>query len=383
MFGAPRRGGATPRVETVRITAPDLARRAAMEKTRGRLVVTAGAFALLFLAVVAKLADATDPPAGRAAAAQTDRVARSPTSRQQRHACRVRQHTQRDDHRPQRRDPRRLAAGRGPLCQPEGDDGHRDAAASAEGLPCRASTKTEDAQAARLGAKQFVYLRAACHSARRSSRSTTLGIPGVFFQAGGARQKSARPRRGPGAGRRRCRRARRRRRRDARSRSGCATDPTPLRLSLDVRVQAAVRDELSKAMTEFTGHRRLRHRHGCPHRRSHRHGQPARLRRQRVRQDRARRPLQPRRHRHVRARQHLQAADRRHGAGQRRRPHLESSTTPSTTSRSAASPSPISRASTAGSTCRRCWPTRPISAPPISQRASAPRASGRGSRTWA
>ena len=60
---APRRGapqsGAVPRMEHVRITAPDLLRRAAMEKTRGRLVIAALGFVVLFLAVVAKLADAT------------------------------------------------------------------------------------------------------------------------------------------------------------------------------------------------------------------------------------------------------------------------------------------------------------------------------------
>ncbi len=57
--GAPRVGGAVPRMETVRVTAPDLRRRAAMERTRSRLVITAASFSVLFLAVVLKLADAT------------------------------------------------------------------------------------------------------------------------------------------------------------------------------------------------------------------------------------------------------------------------------------------------------------------------------------
>ncbi|MGH7152504.1 MAG: peptidoglycan D,D-transpeptidase FtsI family protein, partial [Acetobacteraceae bacterium] len=52
-------GDAVPRMEMVRITAPDLRRRAALEKTRSRLTLTAGGFVLLFLAVVLKLADAT------------------------------------------------------------------------------------------------------------------------------------------------------------------------------------------------------------------------------------------------------------------------------------------------------------------------------------
>src|SRR3954466_12993552 len=53
------RGDAVPRMETVRVTQPDLLRRRALEKTRNRLVYTSFGFGLLFLAVIAKLADAT------------------------------------------------------------------------------------------------------------------------------------------------------------------------------------------------------------------------------------------------------------------------------------------------------------------------------------
>ncbi len=53
------RSDAVPRMETVRVTEPDLQRRAALEKTRSRLLYAAFGFGLLFLAVVAKLADAT------------------------------------------------------------------------------------------------------------------------------------------------------------------------------------------------------------------------------------------------------------------------------------------------------------------------------------
>src|SRR6195952_4979419 len=60
---AHRRGAsrfdAVPRMENVRVTAPDLARRVALEKTRSRLVITAGGFTALFAAVLAKLALAT------------------------------------------------------------------------------------------------------------------------------------------------------------------------------------------------------------------------------------------------------------------------------------------------------------------------------------
>jgi cell division protein FtsI (penicillin-binding protein 3) len=53
------RSDAVPRMENVRVTAPDLARRAAMERTRSRLVIATGGFCALFAAVLAKLALAT------------------------------------------------------------------------------------------------------------------------------------------------------------------------------------------------------------------------------------------------------------------------------------------------------------------------------------
>jgi len=56
--GAPR-DAAVVRMEYVRVTQPDLTRREALEKTRGRLVLAAIGFALLFVAVIGKLADAT------------------------------------------------------------------------------------------------------------------------------------------------------------------------------------------------------------------------------------------------------------------------------------------------------------------------------------
>lgn len=43
----------------VRVPAPDLARRAQLERTRGRLVVAAAGFGLLFLGVAVKLTVAT------------------------------------------------------------------------------------------------------------------------------------------------------------------------------------------------------------------------------------------------------------------------------------------------------------------------------------
>ncbi len=53
------RADAVPRMEHVRVTAPDLARRAAMERTRSRLVIAAAGFCVLFAAVLGRLAVAT------------------------------------------------------------------------------------------------------------------------------------------------------------------------------------------------------------------------------------------------------------------------------------------------------------------------------------
>jgi cell division protein FtsI (penicillin-binding protein 3) len=53
------RSDAVPRMEHVRVTAPDLTKRAAMERTRSRLVIASGGFSVLFAAVLAKLALAT------------------------------------------------------------------------------------------------------------------------------------------------------------------------------------------------------------------------------------------------------------------------------------------------------------------------------------
>ncbi len=53
------RSDAVVRMEHIRVTEPDLQRRAALEKTRSRLVIAAGGFMVLFLAVLGKLTFAT------------------------------------------------------------------------------------------------------------------------------------------------------------------------------------------------------------------------------------------------------------------------------------------------------------------------------------
>ena len=208
--------------------------------------------------------------------------------------------------------------------------------------------------------KQFVYLERQI-TPREELAINALGIPGIDFQPSrGAPLPDGPPRRA-GARRRRRGRARRRRRGEVLRPAPAATIPRRCACRSTCASQAVVRDELSKAMDEFqaigacgivmdvnTGEvlamvslpdydaNDFRHSAGG-------------------------RPVQPRGHRHVRAGQHVQAADRLDGAGRRRRPHLGRVRRRPARSISAASPSPISRASTAGSICRRCWPTRPTS----------------------
>ena len=97
--------------------------------------------------------------------------------------------------------------------------------------------------------RQFVYLERQI-TPREQLADQFARHTGHRFPAVRAEALSDGPHRRPGAGRRRCRRARRRRRREV-LRSAPVHRRTPLRLSLDVRVQAVVRDELSKAMDFF------------------------------------------------------------------------------------------------------------------------------------
>lgn len=243
-FGAPR-DAAVPRMETVRVTAPDLKRRAAMEKTRTRLVFAAGGFALLFVAVIGKLADATilQPVAPHRVERPIAELVAGPGKRDA-----------------------SLPTGRAMITDRNGEilaislptaalyanpremiDVAETARRLKQVLPRLDAAQVEQ----RLGSeKQFVYL-ARQITPREQIAVNALGIPGVYFEqtekrrypmgrtaaqilggvdvdgdgvAGVERQFNDR----------------------------LAKDPTPLHLSIDVRVQAVVRDELSKAKEEFS-----------------------------------------------------------------------------------------------------------------------------------
>jgi cell division protein FtsI (penicillin-binding protein 3) len=243
-------GGAMPRMETVRITAPDLARRAALERTRRRLVMAAGGFSLLFGAVVAKLTYATVlfPMAPSAAEIRPD----TPP------------------------DPGDASADGPPVIanvkQPRATILDRNGQILAISLPTAALFANpkemidpadaahklkqvlprldEKQAAARLtAAKDFVYLERQITPSEELAINS-LGIPGIYFQPGEKRRYplgrvAAQVLGGVDV--------------DSHGVAGVErafekrleSSGEPLRLSIDVRVQAVMRDELEQAKDEF------------------------------------------------------------------------------------------------------------------------------------
>jgi cell division protein FtsI (penicillin-binding protein 3) len=255
---APPPGGGSrlgaPPVETVRVTAPDLARRVALERTRGRLVITAGGFLVLFSAVVVKLAGATVlfPLASR----RLEHMARLPDPTPAGEAPSATQAAAVPDPSPHARAQITDRNGEilaislptaGLYANPREMMDTDDAAAKLKRIIPRLDL---DVVRARLASeKQFVYL-ARNISPREQLEVNNLGIPGIYFQ-GTERRRYPQGRVAAHAignvdvdahGVAGVERAF-----DARLHD----DPTPLRLSLDVRVQGVVRDELMKSMTEF------------------------------------------------------------------------------------------------------------------------------------
>ena len=237
-------------MQTVRVTGPDLHRRAVLDRTRGRLVVAAGGFGILFLALAMKLAGATVlfPIQTR----HLDRLTRTDT-----------------------REP-----GPAPAASADLSVGPRTRAMIVDrngeilaislptaGLYANPREMIDTADAARklkaamprldldivrtrlASDKGFVYL-ARNITPKEQMAVNGLGIPGVYFEQTEHRRYpqgrvGAHVVGGVDV--------------DARGISGAErafderlrTDPTPLRLSIDVRVQAVVREELARSMTEF------------------------------------------------------------------------------------------------------------------------------------
>jgi len=234
-----------PRIETVRVTQPDLQRRNALEKTRSRLVYTAFGFGLLFLAVIGKLADATilQPLAPHRAERPIATLfvpskTEEPASLAQRAMITDRNGQILAISLPTVAvfaDPRQIV----------------DPADAAHRLKQVLPRLDEDMARTRLADpnRQFVYLERQI-TPREQLAINSLGIPGIDFRPTEQRhypmgRTAAQILGGTDV--------------DEHGVAGVEkyfdqrlfSDNSPLRLSIDVRVQAVVRDELSKAIDFF------------------------------------------------------------------------------------------------------------------------------------
>ena len=287
--GAPRFGAATPRMEDVRVTAPDLERRAAAARTRGRLIWSGLGFSALFGVLAVKLAIVTVlwptlPPPARVAetsqtlAAELPKLAepvevaasngRAPITDRNGQLLAVSLPTAEVYANPQemadldevvaslhkavpRIDPVKL---RERLAREQArwqQAAAQDAAPAAGGEGGGGGGGGGEASAAAAAKpKSFIYV-ARQITTREEMAINRLGIPGIYFRKTGLRsypqgRAAAQVLGGVDVDQNGV--AGVERAFDARLRS----DPTPLRLSIDLRVQAVVREELSAAMAEFT-----------------------------------------------------------------------------------------------------------------------------------
>jgi cell division protein FtsI (penicillin-binding protein 3) len=239
------RADTVPRIEMVRVTQPDLERRGALEMTRSRLVYTAFGFGLLFLAVIGKLADATilQPLAPHRPERPIEALFAAP---KQADTASLAQRALVTDRNGQIlaislptvavfADPRQII----------------DPAEAAQRLKQVLPRLDEAAARVRLSDtnRQFVYLERQV-TPREQLAINALGIPGIDFRPSEERhypmgRTAAQVMGGTDV--------------DEHGVAGVEkyfdqrlfADSAPLRLSLDVRVQAVVRDELSKAIDEF------------------------------------------------------------------------------------------------------------------------------------
>ncbi len=248
-FGAPR-DASIPRMETVRVTAQVLRRRALLERMQERLTLTAIGFMVLFAALVGRLAYVSlidpelpnlpqtrllPPPGPPAQAASTFAVPLVPARR-----------AMITDRNGQilaislpsasvYADPRQIF---------DADDVVRKLQTVLPDLDAQALARRLSSD------KQFVYI-ARDITPRQELRINDLGIPGIYFQPGERRRYPFGNTAAQVLGDVDV---------DDHGVAGVEryfdhrllTDPTPLRLSLDVRLQAVVREELEKGMTTFT-----------------------------------------------------------------------------------------------------------------------------------
>jgi cell division protein FtsI (penicillin-binding protein 3) len=232
-------------IEMVRVTQPDLQRRGALEKTRNRLVYTAFGFGLLFLAVIAKLADATilQPLAPHRPERPVTALFSAPKPEKSTDFIERAMITDRNG---------QILAISLPTVAVFGDPRQViDAGDAAHRLKQVLPRLDEEATRARLSDthRQFVYLERQV-TPREQLAINSLGIPGIDFRPTEQRhyplgRTAAQVLGGTDI--------------DEHGVAGVErffdqrlfADSAPLRLSIDVRVQAVVRDELAKAIDFF------------------------------------------------------------------------------------------------------------------------------------
>jgi cell division protein FtsI (penicillin-binding protein 3) len=234
-------GAERPRTEIVKVTRPELARRAILNRTRSRLIVAASGFGVLFGAVALGLADAMvfDPAEPRRLHAMA--AAQRPV-----------------EHQPQRgpitdRNGEILAVSLPVTALYANQREIQDPAGTARRLARILPQLDEERVAVRLtGDRQFAYI-ARSLTPREQQAVNSLGVPGLYFEQA---ERRAYPQ-GRAA---------------AHILGGVDVDgngiagvekyfderlrglrTSPLRLSIDVRVQLALRDAVQRAMTDFNG----------------------------------------------------------------------------------------------------------------------------------
>lgn len=237
-FGEPARARATA---VVRVEQPELARRAVLERTRTRLLIAAGGFAMLFGAVALKLADATllSPAEPRRLAAMARYTA--PVEHQ---------------------------SGRAPITDRNGEmlavslpvtalyanprEIQNPAAVAARLVRVLPQLELDRVTARLSGDRQFSYIARAL-TPREQQAVNSLGIPGLYFEQAERRvypqgRSAAHILGGVDV--------------DGNGTAGVeryfderlrARRNEALRLSIDVRVQLALRDAVQNAITEFNG----------------------------------------------------------------------------------------------------------------------------------
>jgi cell division protein FtsI (penicillin-binding protein 3) len=237
-------------MEHVRITAPDLARRAALEKTRARLVFASFAFGGLFTLLAGKLAIATIVhPVHPKEAAVVEQKVPDPAALAKQDQPQVADVPHRATIIDRNGQPLAVS-----LVTAEVYADPRemiDTADAAQKLKAVLPELNEPELAQRLAsAKAFVYV-ARRISPRQELAINGLGIPGIYFEPSERRsyplgRVAAQVLGGVDV--------------DGHGVAGVEryfehrleSNPAPLRLSIDLRIQAVVREELQSAMDEFT-----------------------------------------------------------------------------------------------------------------------------------